>query len=312
MRVAVVATYDVTNVKYWSGTAFYIFSLLKKHYDVTPVEVSLKRSPDSLIRGAYYNRVLGKKYFVSFDRSFFKHNEAYLDTVFRDKYDLIVTYDYFLIPSLSKYAKDVVLITDATFDNLLNYYDYRTNLCRLNVEDGHSLQMEAFSKLSYAFFSSDWAISNAVSRYGASPDKLKILFYGSNLSESLAEKLLQETVEKRMKTRPLQIFFPAIVWDRKGGDYAIAVVDRLNRMGIQTKLMIAGCSVPEGTDEQHIVNIGYQDKRDPLQERRLIDLYKSSHFLIMPSKADCTPIVFSEANSFALPVIASKTGGLKQ
>src|SRR5690606_32344829 len=85
----------------------------------------------------------------------------------------------------------------------------------------------------------------------------------------------------------------------------------LNKSGIKAKLIIAGCSIPDHLDQRHIVNIGFLDKRKQDQEAKLIDYYKRSHFLILPSKADCTPVVFSEANSFALPVITSKTGGIE-
>ena len=33
-------------------------------------------------------------------------------------------------------------------------------------------------------------------------------------------------------------------------------------------------------------------------------------FLLLPTRSDCTPIVFSEANAFGLPVITTDTGGV--
>src|SRR6266849_969607 len=37
-----------------------------------------------------------------------------------------------------------------------------------------------------------------------------------------------------------------------------------------------------------------------------------SDFLLVPTRADCTPIVFCEANAFGLPVITTDTGGVAE
>ncbi|GAC1568569.1 MAG: hypothetical protein NVS3B14_18240 [Ktedonobacteraceae bacterium] len=35
-----------------------------------------------------------------------------------------------------------------------------------------------------------------------------------------------------------------------------------------------------------------------------------SDFLLLPTRGDCTPIVFCEANAFGVPVITTSTGGV--
>jgi glycosyltransferase involved in cell wall biosynthesis len=311
MKIAIAATYDVTNVNFWSGTAFYIYQLIQKHYPVTPIKVNFNRPLISKLRGLYFNRLLKQRYFTTFDLSVYNNSRKHFDTLFKEKYDIIFTYDFFLIPALSKYAKHTILITDATFDNLLNYYDYRTNLCPTNIKDGHTIQKQAFENMTYALFSSNWAINNAVDRYSADKKKFKTLFYGSNLSGALNEDEVQKVVQQRINDPVIKLFFPAVYWDRKGGDYAIAVVNKLNELGVNSKLIIAGCSVPEGAMNENIINVGFLNKKIPEQEMKLMECYKDAHFLIMPTKADCTPIVFSEANSFALPVVSSITGGIQ-
>jgi glycosyltransferase involved in cell wall biosynthesis len=39
-------------------------------------------------------------------------------------------------------------------------------------------------------------------------------------------------------------------------------------------------------------------------------LYLSHHFFILPTRFDCTPIVFCEASAFGLPILAANTGGV--
>jgi YD repeat-containing protein len=43
---------------------------------------------------------------------------------------------------------------------------------------------------------------------------------------------------------------------------------------------------------------------------QLGELYKRSHFFIMPSRAEAFGIVFAEASAFGVPCLATKVGGL--
>src|SRR4051794_22322658 len=103
MKIAIAATYDVTNVNFWSGTAFYIYQLIQKQYSVTPIKVTFKRPLISKIRGFYFNRLRKQHYYTTFDLSVYKHNRKHFDTIFKEEYDIIFTYDYFLIPAIAKY-----------------------------------------------------------------------------------------------------------------------------------------------------------------------------------------------------------------
>src|SRR5262249_28368925 len=47
------------------------------------------------------------------------------------------------------------------------------------------------------------------------------------------------------------------------------------------------------------------------QGRSLFErLLGESHFLILPSRADCVPVVISEASALGVPVITSNVGGI--
>jgi len=55
--------------------------------------------------------------------------------------------------------------------------------------------------------------------------------------------------------------------------------------------------------------IGKLDKAAAQDAERLDEIMLSAHFLILPSQADCTAIVFSEAAAYGLPVISTDVGG---
>ena len=42
---------------------------------------------------------------------------------------------------------------------------------------------------------------------------------------------------------------------------------------------------------------------------QLRQLFEQADFFLLPTKADCTPVVFSEAASYGLPVITTNVGG---
>lgn len=310
MRIAIVATYDVTDINKWSGLPTYVYNMLEKHYDVTPIKIDFKRPLSSWIKGYYYNRIAGKRYFVTFDKSVHKNSRPLYKSKLDKGFDILITFDYFLVHEIARFAPHTILFTDATFDNLLNYYDYRTDLSPDNVRGGHLLQKQAFEVLKYAVLSSDWAKDNAITRYGARKEQLLDIKYGSNLSQFLTEDKLKSTIDKRLNDKVIKLFFPMVYWERKGGEYAIEIIEKLNASGIPAQLIVAG-RIPDNIDREYIDYVGLLDKKFPEQEEKMMDQYKHSHFLIMPSKADCTPIVFSEANSFALPVISTKTGGIE-
>ena len=56
--------------------------------------------------------------------------------------------------------------------------------------------------------------------------------------------------------------------------------------------------------------IPFLDKNDERQSREIENLYAMSDFLLLPTRCDCAPNVFKEANAFGLPVITTNTGGI--
>jgi glycosyltransferase involved in cell wall biosynthesis len=85
----------------------------------------------------------------------------------------------------------------------------------------------------------------------------------------------------------------------------------LNKSGLETEVHIVGIkNLPLKNIPSYVKNYGFISKSSESGKKQIDELLAQSHFLILPSKADCTPIVFSEACSFGLPSISTKTGGI--
>jgi glycosyltransferase involved in cell wall biosynthesis len=100
-------------------------------------------------------------------------------------------------------------------------------------------------------------------------------------------------------------------WERKGGDLALAVARQLNARGFPTELTVVGCgSIPSESLPNFVHVEGFLDKSTEDGRKTMEQLFAQSHFLILPSRADCTPLVIAEANAFGVPCLTSNVGGM--
>jgi glycosyltransferase involved in cell wall biosynthesis len=160
-------------------------------------------------------------------------------------------------------------------------------------------------------FSSQWAAESAIHDYGVGADKIRIVPFGSNLPGA-QQSDIERLIAQRQATlgKKVCLSLVGVDWYRKGVDVAAHTVSILVGNGINAELKVAGCAPPEGLTPSHVQMTGFIDKSRPEGVSELIRLLEASHFFILPSRADCTPIVLCEAASYGLPSLTSRTGGI--
>jgi len=204
-----------------------------------------------------------------------------------------------------------VMWTDCTFANLLDYYPKFSNLSARSVHNGHDAERCALNRCNRILFASQWAADSAINDYGISPDKIRIVPFGSNMpgaQQNDIERLIAQRLAAIAKKVRLSLV--GVDWYRKGVDLAAHAVSILLNNGLNAELTVVGCAPPGGLAPSHVRMAGFIDKSRPEDVAELASLFEGSHFFILPSRAECYGIVLCEAASYGLPSLASETGGV--
>jgi glycosyltransferase involved in cell wall biosynthesis len=198
----------------------------------------------------------------------------------------------------------IIYVADTTFANMVDYYPWHTGLCNIAIREGNKIEQMAINRAFHIIYSSEWAANSAISDYGAPKDKISVAPFGDSLKTVPAKF----EAENDRQSDTCRLLFVATNWVRKGGPLAVTIFNLLKEMGIKCTLTIVG-SNPILENSEGILVIPYLDKEKEEDTQLLDRLYRTNDLLLLPTRADCTPVVFSEAAAFGLPVITTDTGG---
>lgn len=121
---------------------------------------------------------------------------------------------------------------------------------------------------------------------------------------------LPENRPAMLHSVPVRLLFIGLDWERKGGDVAVATLDRLLERGVPAELTIIGRCPERHRDHPAITYAGFLNKNRRSDARRFNTALTKAHLLLAPSRGDCTPMVIAEAMSHGTPVLATDTGGI--
>ena len=317
MKLAYVTTYDstrLTGTDEWSGTGYYIAQALKSqsielNY-VGPLEDPRHFKAMRKLKRHYYELLHQKCYEKNADPLTLKNYARQIEQKLSPQQDEIVFSATAEPIAYLKSDRPIVFWADATFVGIADFYPQYSNLHPEVVRDWHQMEKLALAKSDLAIYSSDWAARSAIEFYQADPSKVKVVPFGANISHELDFEQVKAAIEAR-PSDICKLLFIGVEWHRKGGDLAFAVARQLNQQGLKTELTVVGCQ-PEIEEPipEYVKSLGFISKSTPEGKERLNELILESHFLILPSLADCTPLVFPEANSLGVPCISTDVGGI--
>lgn len=202
----------------------------------------------------------------------------------------------------------IVYWTDAVHAALADFYPCYRNFHSDTSKDSYYITNGTLMNARLLIFSSDWAARTAVEFYGISREKIKVVPFGANLEITHDYSVIKEIIAARSRSC-IKLLFVGRDWYRKGGDIAVLIAEQLHRMGQAVELTVVGCDRKEKWPS-YIKCIPFLSKSSQDDINKLEKIYRESHFLLLPTRADCTPIVFAEANAFGVPCITTYIGGI--
>ncbi len=308
LKIAYLSSENPTNKKVWSGTHYSIYKQLSTFGEVTilgPYEPKLRLLLAKFVN-QFYLKVLGKRY--SYRHSLFisKGYASYFNKKLKEK-----KYDYIVAPAAScelamlETNIPIIYISDGTFASCLNYHDSLKNLTQNSIKEGNFIEQQAIQKSTFTIVSSEWAKTSAIRDYKAAPEKINIIPFGANF-----DRLPQKSELEFLAPTEWKILFVGVYWENKGGEIAYNAFKLLLEKGYTISLTVLGCIPPAQFTHPKMTVISFIDKSDPKGQEELNQIYRQHHFLILPTRFDCTPIVINEASAYGMPCVVANTGGV--
>lgn len=319
MRVACVTTHNIKDSSDWPknrqgicGASRQISqSLEAENFDVCylgPLE--RPRFPITRLKWLFYRHLQEKDYYSWADPIVLKRYARQVQAKVRDVgADIILCPEGFVPISQLNTDLPLVLWTDTPTGSLIGFYGNLSNLCDETIKNIYRYEKAAMERCSLVILTSDWAAKFAMETYGCPAEKIKVIPRGANQRRSLSTEAVKAAVRSRASDHCI-LTFVGVEWERKGGDVALAVAERLNQRGLQTTLQIIGCDPKIEGKPNFIRSLGFLNRSKPDELQLFEDALLQSHFLVLPSRAEHCAIALSEANSYGVPCLTTDVGGI--
>lgn len=185
------------------------------------------------------------------------------------------------------------IYTDHTHLENLNYPGFDPK--NLYPEQWVNLEKEAYQNATRIFTWSSNIKRSLENQYQCIPKKVKCVYVGANIESSKLE------IEHSSALNP-EILFVGIDWERKGGPDLISAFKRLLISFPNAHLTIIGTT--PNIDIPNCTIVG----KLPLEKIR--SYYIKADLLCLPTKLEPFGIVFLEAMSAKLPIVATRIGAI--
>ncbi|HEX7652029.1 MAG TPA: glycosyltransferase family 4 protein [Verrucomicrobiae bacterium] len=314
MRVAFISQHDPQDVKSWSGLCHFMWhALMQQKVEVEligPLPLPLHRRTSNWLKRNFYSRLHGQLYWQDGDVD----NAIAWSQAAGRRLQALPPVDAVLsataLPTAFLPGK-VPLITyaDATMRSLFESYPDHARMPAFSRRDAELIEGAAHVRASALIYASQWAANSAVQDYGVDARKVHVVPFGANLAVAPTSQEVIGAIASR-DSAILRLVFIGREWERKGGPLAVAVTRQLNQLGCPARLTIIGATPKLSPAEaEWVTQLGFIEKNADGQARIHAELARS-HFLLVPSQAECFGLVYCEASAYGVPSIAKDVGGV--
>jgi glycosyltransferase involved in cell wall biosynthesis len=314
VHVLFLSVADANDMRVWSGTPFHMYRALRERPDVrvslaSPITTGLltrqMRLAERVANGVRHTTYLSEREPLLL-RRLARRIERIIDRV---RPDVVLCPSSLPLAAVSARAP-LVMWTDATWAAMVDYYPDFSQLSVRTRRCGHRAERAALQRVALAVYSNEWAARSACRAYGMPEERVAVVPFGANLIEEPSGDDVRGRL-RALDRSTCTLLLLGRDWHRKGVDHAVEATRRLRAAGVDARLHVAGCRPPpDATLPPEVTVHGDLDKTDPAGAARVAQLLRQASFLVLPSRAECSPIVLAEAQAFGVPVVASRTGGV--
>jgi glycosyltransferase involved in cell wall biosynthesis len=164
--------------------------------------------------------------------------------------------------------------------------------------DPHWLELEKtiYQRADINFVRSTHVQRSMIEDYGCPPQKVALVYAGSNVTIDPHRQI------DPAKYHSKRILFVGVDWPRKGGPQLVAAFKRVLQAHPDAHLTIVGCSPQVDVPNCTVVGKLTVDELSPY--------YDQAAVFCMPTRREPFGVVFIEAFSHKLPIVATRLGAL--
>lgn len=305
MRVAVLAAADPLSIHTWSGTPYFMTKALEAKFpDLLPVRTP-RPAWFQYLRRASLKATAGRLD-LAWNCTLARWNANHLSVRLKaERINVAVCIGVSPLSAFLATHLPTVHVSDATVPLMLNYYAEFSRLPRMLAQNAWTLDSMSVLRSRACLYATNWAASSAVRDYGAHPSHVHAISWGANV---YAKEVPSDNcvVPKDV----CHLVFIGLDWKRKGGAIAVATAMQLATAGHPVKLHIVGAKPEISLKTDSIIVHGFVNKGTKEGRLKFDRIMRQAAFLFVPTRQDCFGIVFPEANSYGIPVISTRTGGV--
>lgn len=315
LTVAFAELGDPRDPQYWSGTPNGILRALQEHASVEVIP-NLDKGLKTIKRGSNYVlstmnlRADLARFSPVYDLYASRIQKFVANEKLTGSLDVVFSTGSPTISGL-RAPPPTAFWADACFPQMIGFYESFSKFPPTVIEAGIQQERRALERALLAVFSSEWAANAARDLSPQHAHKIRVVPYGANLDPGLTAEQVIGIIRARPQDR-LDLLFVGMDWDRKNGPFALSFTERLRSAGVDAHLHVVGRCPPSVGDMPFVKRHGLLRQANSEERETLDRLFRLCHFIVLPSKADCSPIVLCEAAAYGLPAITTRVGGIPE
>jgi glycosyltransferase involved in cell wall biosynthesis len=302
MRLAVLAGGDPSSVRTWSGTPYFMTKALRTRFPDLLIVHSPRPPWHRYVRHLTL-KLTGGHIDIEWSSYLARRDAKQIATLLKaNGVDVLLAIANSTLSSLLAAQIPTIHVSDATVPLMRDYYAEFKYLPRILARNAFEFDSKSVLRSRACLYPTEWAARSAIRDYGADPSRVHAIPWGANIDRTRSQKL-------NTPDGICHLVFIGVDWERKGGSIAVEATRKLVAAGHPVRLHIIGVTPKLPMDDAIIVH-GFIDKRTESGQRRFDDIMRQAAFLFVPTRQECFGIVFPEANSYGVPAITAKTGGV--